>query len=332
MAINARPRARSLQVVPATDGSVRIRHREYIDDAIGGSNFTTMTFALQPGAVSTFPWLSRIATLFDSYILHSVQFEYEPSVPTTTGGIVMLTFDPDPINAAPTDKGAMLGYSCLVRTSPWSSCKLNLPASRFKTLGTQKYVRSGVVVPSAALPDYDAGTLFYATSGTTLGVPNGDLYVSYDVTFKGALLNRGAMANLDNGYVIATANVNKINYGMGTSQTSFGGLAYSMTFTAGAGNGTNINFFGLTGPFIVQLLVNTGTGISPTTPPTVTALPSGQATVVPVFGPYINATGTQGVYCVLFVASNPNCTLLVDYSTWVGSMINSSLRVYCSQE
>ncbi len=49
------------------ENSVSVQHREYIGDVLGSQDFRIQEFALNPGAVGTFPWLSKLAVNFKCY-------------------------------------------------------------------------------------------------------------------------------------------------------------------------------------------------------------------------------------------------------------------------
>lgn len=68
--------------LPAFSGgkTTIIRNREYITDIIGPSSgglptlFNNTVFSLNPGIATTFPWLSAIASSYDTYKFHGLVF------------------------------------------------------------------------------------------------------------------------------------------------------------------------------------------------------------------------------------------------------------------
>jgi predicted nucleic acid-binding Zn ribbon protein len=57
-----------------------ITHREYITDIVTSSTagaFSYVTYSINPGQDSLFPWLSNIAQCFEAYKMHGLVFEYK---------------------------------------------------------------------------------------------------------------------------------------------------------------------------------------------------------------------------------------------------------------
>jgi len=75
------------------NGDCLIAHREYIQDitaATGSpSTFQATQFALNPGQVATFPWLSNVAKNFESYRFKKLRFHYETEAPSSLGGCLV---------------------------------------------------------------------------------------------------------------------------------------------------------------------------------------------------------------------------------------------------
>lgn len=71
-----------------------IRHRELIA-TVEGSTFEAYTKEINPGLQSFTPWLSPIASNYESYKIKSMSFEFIPQVSTNTDGCIYMAIDYD---------------------------------------------------------------------------------------------------------------------------------------------------------------------------------------------------------------------------------------------
>lgn len=78
-------------------GEMIIRHSEYIGDLTvpngsGSSTFSQISYPIQPGASTTFPWLSSTAQNFQMYKFKRLVFEFRPlasnAISSTTGSVI----------------------------------------------------------------------------------------------------------------------------------------------------------------------------------------------------------------------------------------------------
>lgn len=196
------------------NGDAHIKHREYIADITAGTGtatvFTSSTYAVNPGQATTFPWLSRIASNYESYVFNSLRFDYETEAPSTLGGTLVLTLDYDASDAAPNTKQQAMTYRGAVRSAPWSACQ---HASLAEDLHKSKsnFIRPGVQPAGTDIKTYDIGNLFAISQGvSTASAVLGELYVEYDVLLMtpvfepvGPSLSGGRFAG---GGVLTTAN------------------------------------------------------------------------------------------------------------------------------
>lgn len=160
------------------NGAIRVRHREYVRDITGTTNFTVASIAVNPGIAASFPWLSAVASRFERYKFNSLRFDYVPSCSVTTSGTVMAAYDTDATDSAPTSKLQLLAYQNATRSPPWAAWSATLP--RVKDF-QDRYVRDGTAPTSTDLKMYDVAALHTATA-TTETTLLGEIYVEYDVT------------------------------------------------------------------------------------------------------------------------------------------------------
>lgn len=175
-------------VVTLRNGDCRIVHREYIGEIVAGAGagtpFNVSSYPLNPGQASVFPWMSKIAANFESYVFNKLHFDYETEAPSSLGGTLVMAVDYDSVDAVPSNKQQALAYRGSVRSAPWNPCS---HTSIREDLHKQKtnYVRFGPQPAATDLKTYDIGNLFVITQGvTTASATCGELYVEYDVLLK----------------------------------------------------------------------------------------------------------------------------------------------------
>lgn len=177
--------------VPNFSGStkaVRIKHREYLGDLVSSEGFQLYkSYVINPGDSTTFPWLSRVATSFQSYKLKGCLFEFNTmsadaiaSVNTALGSVIMST----QYNSAAPDflnKAEMEQYEFSCSTKPSKSLIHPVECSPPEMVMDHLYVRTGI----ATVYDpqfYDLGKFQIATQGMQeAGVNIGEIWVTYDV-------------------------------------------------------------------------------------------------------------------------------------------------------
>jgi hypothetical protein len=177
-----------------TREGVIVTHREYIQDITRTTNtFTVDTIAVNAGLASAFPWLSQVAGRFESYTFERLDFIYEPMVPTTQAGSVMMAVDFDAADAAPANKTTIMSYKGATRSAPWQASRLVCSAIDRTKMVPERYVRTAALVGSYDIKTYDMGTLFVSTVGTGAATVNlGELYVEYTVRLRTPQIQTGA--------------------------------------------------------------------------------------------------------------------------------------------
>lgn len=165
------------------DARIRVRHKEYIADVVSttASGFTTTKFSVNPGLISTFPWLAKMASNYESYEFNALCFHYEPTCPSTNSGSVILAMDYDAADPAPATKTEAMSMHSRSRASPWQECHMLSDLKDLKKFGTQRYNRNEVLAPNLDIKTYDVGNLFVSVDKATVGTL-GELHVSYDVS------------------------------------------------------------------------------------------------------------------------------------------------------
>jgi len=166
------------------DGSVWIRHREFITDIMSiGVNFHTISRPINPGVGTTFEWLQAIANSYESYVFNSLSFEFESTCATTDRGTLIMGIDFDASDPGPATKQDLMAYQGSVRSNIWSHACCAASSKDLKKFGIQRYVRSSVPLSASSdIKTFDVGNLYVGLQGVSSQLAAGELYVTYDVT------------------------------------------------------------------------------------------------------------------------------------------------------
>lgn len=168
---------------PLKNGGTRIKHREFITDINSqGTPFAVYRYAVNPGNVELFPWLSTVASAYESYRFRSLKFHYNTDTPNTTAGSIIQAFDPDPSDATPTSKQQLLTFQSSVTSSVSVPSTLNVDAAVLTRL-KMFFVRNPINVPppNTAQENFDVGAWFPAHSNVPVNTILGEFSVEYDI-------------------------------------------------------------------------------------------------------------------------------------------------------
>ena len=182
------PIAQSSQIV--NRGALRqltVTHREFVRDIVvttGGTPVVEQS-EINPGIDEAFPWLSAIATRFESYQFNRLSFAYVPATGTTTQGSIALIPDYDAADDNSTaTKAKLLTFEDSVRGPLWAPMTLNCQPRNLQKM-KQRYVRHGPLADNLDIKTYDALSLTSCISFDTSSPPGniGELWVEYSITF-----------------------------------------------------------------------------------------------------------------------------------------------------
>lgn len=160
------------------NGAVEITHRSFLCPITSNANYTTKLFYVNPGLPGTFPWLSKLARRYEEYRFKKLKFEYRSVCATSTSGVVMMSFDYDAADAAPTNKAAQAQTVPNSEINSWSSNDLVINCD-----GGFKYIRPGSLQPNLDVKTYDFGTMCLS-SLYGANIVTGELYVEYTVELR----------------------------------------------------------------------------------------------------------------------------------------------------
>jgi len=317
-------RAQRPKVTPFSNGDSRVVHREYIMDLVAGagtpSAFAVQSLPVNPGQVSTFPWLSRIAANYESYRFDSLRFCYETEASTALGGSLILAFDYDAADPAPTSKQQALMYRSSVRSAPWTACEHKSILEDLRK-AKSNYVRPGAQPAGTDVRQYDIGNFFAISQGvSTAGATLGELYVEYNVVLMTPVLE-GSISAVFVGGTVGTDGTPTLANPFGDGVNQLQPFAYGFTV-----NSLSVLNFPNAGTYVISCH-GTGTGITGINfDPSVGAVTQVNQTLL--------ASALEGVWVVEFVCPAP-ATLGVDFTAaattidalemWIGMAPNGSI-------
>lgn len=211
----ARDRPKNVRTVsaPVTKGSVintgkqpsvRVKRREFVTDVsqtatdrrgnrlfrlIGenrenGPLTFLAEFAGNLGLTQSFPWISQLANKFERYVVHMMEFDYEPSCPTSTSGTLALCPN---YNSGDTtvvqSKQDALGRVDTVRGPVWSKTKCKLDPKKLNGYTKESFIREDAVPSGQDVKTFDKFKLdaLVETTATNADETLGELWVNYDV-------------------------------------------------------------------------------------------------------------------------------------------------------
>jgi hypothetical protein len=166
-----------------------VRHREYIADINATSNFTVQSFPINPGLVSSFPWLSQVAQAFEEYYIVGMVYEYKTlsadytTAPSASLGYVIMATQYNVLNPVFPDKVTMENYQFSNSRKPSETFIHPIECKKSVTPIHELYVRTGAVPAGADPRLYDLGVFQIATGGNNGTGTLGELWVSFEAIF-----------------------------------------------------------------------------------------------------------------------------------------------------
>lgn len=175
--------------IRSTGNAIRIKHREYLKEVLAPYSIpgepTVEGILVNPGLITTFPWLSAIANRYESYTFHKLCVHYMPNCSTATPGSVILSPDYDVGDALPDSLAALQSAPNSVRASVWSEIRMDCTPYLLQTLVKERFVRStSTSIAGQDMRLYDAVQVFVATVNLATATAIGSLWIEYDVSLR----------------------------------------------------------------------------------------------------------------------------------------------------
>jgi hypothetical protein len=284
--------------------------REYISDVVGSVAFANTQFAVNPAISATFPWGGGIASNYEEYECNSISFIYEPESSSSSTGAVILAFDYDALDAAPTTKQQALEMADSIRSAPWVPCRLDLKTVDLRKRGTL-YTRTATVANSD-LKTYDLGNINVATVGQSGATTIGEFWIEYHFTLRVPQLTTSSATRAE-GKVV----------GVTVSPASFFGTTPTVTGAAVTATSNTVTF-AVAGSYAVSISMTgltTGSGINTITTGSTATVSLQEA----ITGPNVSATGQCQWNCL--VTATAGQTLVLAFTgAGIATLTGSVLR------
>jgi len=253
----ARPSYRS-----GGNGDITISHREYFADIASTNVFTNNQFIVNPGNATVFPWLSVIATQYESYLFDKLNFQYRTAQTTNSPGRVGMYVDYDSSDNPPANKAMAYANKNCCDGPVWHDIEfrsdrsdLHKRKSYYCNAGSVEATAPGNIAENLS----DVGRLNVFTSGDS--APNsfsGELWVEYTVR----LMTPSAQSPLvEQNIPLTTTEGVSSTTPFGTAASLFNGVVTDGSDDiVGWASATALNFLR---PFFGQMILEyIGTGIS----------------------------------------------------------------------
>lgn len=233
-------------IIKNSSSGVIVRHREYLQNIVTASDgsFNLQSFAINPGLVSTFPWLSQVANAYEQYKLRGMIWEFKSTsadslASTTTGlGSVIMATEYDSSRPVFQNQQQMANHE--FANSSRQSCSMlhAIECKKSLTPTSELWVRSGAVPAGDDERLYDWGLFQIATvGGPSVANTIGELWVTYEVEFLKPQLISGIGAELLSDHYHSTISVSTVHYfGLDSSGSSTKAVSGSNLGTTISGN------------------------------------------------------------------------------------------------
>lgn len=211
----------------------RVEEDEYIADIAGSTGFATTAFPVNPGQVTTFPWLSKQAAQWEKYHWEYLEFYYKPEVSAFAAngatGKVILSMDYDASDAPPSSKQQAEDTDPHTDAMPYEDLLLALDPRQMFEMADSKYVRPGGLPGSSDIKTYDSGNLSVSTIANSSAALIGELHVRYAVIFEVPVLETAPGGSV--------AINNQVALFVNGSQAGVSGAANTLLLAISAANG-----------------------------------------------------------------------------------------------
>jgi len=184
-------------VMHSTSESVVIRHREFIQNVNSSTTFVVSEFAINPGLISTFPWLASIASNFQEYNFKGLVFEFKSTSAdalnstNTALGTMAMAIQYRAGATSFTTKQQVLNEMWSADSKPANSFFMPVECAPAECPMDIQYIRTGALGSSDDIKFYDLGKLALCSDGSQAASVVGELWASYEVCLRKPILGGG---------------------------------------------------------------------------------------------------------------------------------------------
>lgn len=174
----ATKRTSAKPVLSTTTTGVLVSHRSFLRPIDNSSLFSVTSVPCNPGLTGSFPWLSRVARRYEHYRFKKLRYEFRSVAPSSSSGVIMLSYDYDAADVAPTSKAIQAQTVPSTETNVWMNNTLVVRPD-----GAWRSIRAGALASNLDVKTYDMGNLWVSSLYGT-NVIGGELYVEYTVELR----------------------------------------------------------------------------------------------------------------------------------------------------
>lgn len=162
--------------------TTRVRRTEVVNLTLSSTVGTKPVIAsidVNPGNPIMFPWGSKVFHNYELFTIRHLEFQFHPTGSTSQTGGVVMSYEPDFMDAVPNTTAALLQQDNSVGGSYWQNLSMVIPPHLFNPQhNTAKFVSN-----TGRTKDYQhvAGRLMVATHGASTVLECGFLTVTYDI-------------------------------------------------------------------------------------------------------------------------------------------------------
>jgi len=157
-----------------------INNRELIATVNGSVAFAISTFHVNPGNITTFPWLSTVAAQYEHYRFRALRFKFVTRAPSSATGSVILSPQYRVNEGTPSTETQVSNTQDAVEGVVWNDLDCPMDVKSMFELGARKMIRSSPAFGGD--PNlYDAANFFIAVLGQADTTAIGKLWVEYSV-------------------------------------------------------------------------------------------------------------------------------------------------------
>lgn len=177
---------------------VMFSHREYIGDVKSSVGFNATTYPINPGNPVMFPWMSRIAELYEEYEMLGLIFEYRSTSATAVGttssgmGVVIMATDYDCYDSNFNSKRQMEAAEFSSAAVPYETFLHPVECDKSRNVMSREYVVPGITSFTQASGDARMsvlGNFTIATEGQQVdGTTIGELWCTYHLRLSRPVL------------------------------------------------------------------------------------------------------------------------------------------------
>lgn len=173
---------RAPQIKSLGNGRILVKHRELLDQVTGSILFDNDSFPINPGLVTTFPWLSSIARDYEKYIFRKLHFSYVPRTAATVVGGVILACDFDAADSLAGSAVELMNYHGSVSGNAWTEMEMDFEKMN-PVQDMVRYIRYDDLASNLDIKLYDVCSFQYGREGFVGTDVCGYLFVDYECEF-----------------------------------------------------------------------------------------------------------------------------------------------------